>query len=77
VPDGSFVRLQGTVVSAGSGVFGDDVIYVQDASRSAGICVLSSPLLPVLSEGQIVTVEGSLTTVSGERAIRAMAIAVV
>lgn len=71
VADGSFVRLLSSVVSA---VFANDVIYVEDSSRSAGIRVVSSPSLPAVLEGQVVTVEGMLTTVSGERAIRAMAI---
>ncbi len=72
--DGSFVRLRGAVVSAGSGTFGGDVIYVQDQHRAAGIRVLSSVSFPPVSDGQTVTVEGTLTTVNGERAIRVLAL---
>lgn len=77
MPDGSFVRLTNAVVTAASGVFADDVIYVTDQFRLAGICVFSSPSMPPVAEGQRVSVEGTLATIDGERVIRATALAAV
>lgn len=72
-PDGTIVRLTGAVVAVASDVFTGSVIYVQDDSRAAGIRVVS-PVDPRLAEGDKVYLEGTLTTVNGERTIVASSI---
>ena len=73
-PDGTLVRLTATV-TAGSGRFAGQVVYVEDESRAAGIRVVAPLLSPALAEGEQVCVEGALTTINGERVIVADTIA--
>ncbi|MHB9038722.1 MAG: hypothetical protein ACYC64_18915 [Armatimonadota bacterium] len=56
-------------MTAGTGVFKNNVIYVEDESRTAGIGVISSPSPPAVTEGDRVSVEGRLTIVDGQRMI--------
>ncbi len=68
--DGTAVKLTTSVVTVPSGVFSDDVIYVEDESRAAGIRVHAPSANALL--GDRVSVEGTMaTTAAGERMIEA------
>ena len=67
LPDESAVALEGKIVSA---VF-DGFFYILQSSRIQGIRIVSD--VPV-SEGNLVTVLGTLRTVDGERRIEAVGV---
>jgi len=71
-PDDSEITCGNVVVSA---VHGSHRFHVQDLDRTAGILIVSNPSLPSVTEGELVSVQGTLTTISGERAIQATAVA--
>lgn len=71
--DGAIVNLTATVTS-GTNRFADYVVYVEDDTRTAGICVIMPAPAPSLVEGDQVWVEGALTTYLGERVIVADAV---
>lgn len=75
--DGTSVKLLASVVTAESGVFAGNVIYVEDESRAAGIRVVA-PASPTVAEGDRVSIEGTVaTTAAGEREIRATTMTVI
>ncbi len=67
----SSITCGNVVVSA---VHGSYHFHVQELDRSAGILVVSNESLPTVTEGELVSVQGTLTTISGERAIEATAV---
>lgn len=69
MPDGATANLRNVAVSA---VF-DGRFYVQQSDRTWGIAVISST--PV-SEGDVVTVLGTITTTNGERQVTASSVTV-
>ena len=67
LPDGTYVRLTSKPVIAGSDAF-TDCAYVSEPDRSAGIKVLGAFQA---ATGSLVTIEGDLASVDGERVIQA------
>ena len=65
-PDGTLLAVQG-FVSAPPGIFGERVIFVQDADGAGLAVYLQRGSFPALAPGQLVTMFGSLRTRSGER----------
>ncbi len=83
-PDGTIVKLASAVVTVATGTMTDGdwtspmpIIYVEDASRAAGIAVKSSPYLARVAEGQRVEVTGTMATVETQRFINATGIRLV
>lgn len=67
--EGAAVSLSTAVVTAGSGVFADNIIYVEDATRAAGIRVqLPQDAVPV-DAGSRVKIDGNVVTQSGMKTI--------
>ncbi|MGC8861248.1 MAG: hypothetical protein ACP5R5_00575, partial [Armatimonadota bacterium] len=69
LPDGQLVQISGIVASTDSGDF-DRLLYAQDADRVSGIRLQFSGQAPDITRGDILDVQGVLTTVGGERAIQ-------
>jgi uncharacterized protein (TIGR03790 family) len=67
LPEGTYVRLTSKPVIAGSDAF-TDCLYVSETDRSAGIKVLGTF---EAATGSLVTVEGDLASVDGEKVIQA------
>lgn len=65
-PDGRQLQLTGIVTRITA-----DRAYIQAGDRSAGICIDPSPLFV---EGNIITVTGTIATVSGERKLQNVAL---
>lgn len=70
--DGSGVKLLSSVVTVGSGVLQDNMIYVEDETRSAGIAVKSSASLLQVIEGQRVEITGVLDKSGAQPVINAL-----
>lgn len=67
-PDGTVVQLSGVVASTGS----DDLngsLYVQSLDRTSGIKLTFSSNVPGIARGDILDVQGTITTIAGERVI--------
>lgn len=67
-PDGQGVHIAGRIVVAGTAEMGGNEFYIQDSNRAGGFHVSSS--VPV-AEGDVVTIDGTLESESGERSIAA------
>ncbi|MEN6372821.1 MAG: S8 family serine peptidase [Armatimonadota bacterium] len=70
LPDGSLVRLQGKIVSAGTDQF-NNFFYIQEPDRSSGIRVqygLGGG--PSVTAGMTVSVAGTMSTAAGQRVIK-------
>jgi len=72
--DGTNVALSGVAITVSSGVLNNNVIYVEDESRAAGIKVQSSEYVLRVAEGQRVQVTGKMATSGGQRQIVASGI---
>ncbi len=70
LPDGSLIKLSGKTVVAGTDSFVDR-FYIEESDRSSGIRVqYGAGGGPLVREGDVVTVTGTLATVSGERVVK-------
>ena len=69
LPDGRLVQISGIVASSASDEF-DHVLYAQDPDRICGIRLQFTNVVPNVSRGDVLDIQGTLTTVDGERAIQ-------
>ncbi|MGQ9456562.1 MAG: hypothetical protein ACUVRS_12110 [Armatimonadota bacterium] len=67
-PDGTIVQMSGVVASTGSGDLGGS-LYVQSLDRMNGIKLAFSSSVPGIARGDILDVQGTITTVGGERVL--------
>ncbi len=66
--DGESVEILGAAASSASGELGPR-IYVQDPDRTSGIQLYFTGAVPAVTRGMILDIQGTLTTVDGERAV--------
>ena len=65
-PDNTRITLTSRIATSGATDF-TDRFYIEDPDRTSGIMVYTSPTM--VSEGNNISVTGTLTTINGERAI--------
>lgn len=70
--DGSVIKLSNVVVTVGNGTLLNNVIYVEEEARTAGVAVQSSPMLTQVTEGQRIEVTGTLDKSGPQPIIRAL-----
>lgn len=75
--DGTLVALQQAVATVSSGTFSNNMIFVQDESRAAGVAIVLPAGAPAITEGNVVAITGTLKTVEGVRLIEATGVSVV
>ena len=74
---GTVVKLSNVVVTVGNGTLLNNVIYVEEETRAAGVAVQSSPMLTQVAEGQRIEVTGTLDKSGPQPIVRALSVKLV
>ena len=71
------VEIPSCVVTVGSGILKDDMIYIEDANRVMGVAVKSSQALIQVREGQVVAISGVLDKSGAQPVLNAVTLRLV